>query len=400
MNPSASGWIEKYYSLIKEHSFFVGDEFQLYKSLRSVGFIYGTNVQSINIFDKADINSLSDDELAKINLLTGLYGIYKLSPKFKSFEEFLSVSLDFYRALDQNELSFWDKIMTGSKKTAKLEKLIHSRVQLDDNLFTRNFNQILTNALLFVDVLAFKRYLKDDKNIHEYASYLETTIINMVYTALNTKKNKTDQDKQLTKLFESSTRYRENISETDLETNYKTHLEEFYYLIEKMYLIDLSSLAVLDDGRIDEQEGAYINTLGMELGLTDDEVQDSLHSVESFFSTYKDKIVLFKDSNPVKNFYDNSTAFVRKLIVRNQKRLITELSQSKELIVLLSQSTVRDLNEEEKEKVKTQLLDICKAVPSLAIFMLPGGGVLLPLFIKLIPKMLPSAFDDNRIDTK
>ena len=29
---------------------------------------------------------------------------------------------------------------------------------------------------------------------------------------------------------------------------------------------------------------------------------------------------------------------------------------------------------------------------------LPGGAILLPIFIKLIPKLLPSAFDENRID--
>jgi hypothetical protein len=32
--------------------------------------------------------------------------------------------------------------------------------------------------------------------------------------------------------------------------------------------------------------------------------------------------------------------------------------------------------------------------------MLPGGAILLPLFIKFIPKLLPSAFDDNRIEDK
>jgi len=48
--------------------------------------------------------------------------------------------------------------------------------------------------------------------------------------------------------------------------------------------------------------------------------------------------------------------------------------------------------------VQDQLLDIMKSIPSLAIFILPGGAILLPLFIKFIPKMLPSAFDENRIE--
>ena len=43
-------------------------------------------------------------------------------------------------------------------------------------------------------------------------------------------------------------------------------------------------------------------------------------------------------------------------------------------------------------------MDIIKAIPSLAIFMLPGGAILLPIFIKFIPKLLPSAFDENRIE--
>ena len=89
---------------------------------------------------------------------------------------------------------------------------------------------------------------------------------------------------------------------------------------------------------------------------------------------------------------------VNKLITRNSKRLYQELKDSKELMVLLSQSTVRDLNKDEQKKVQEQLIDIFKSIPSLAIFLLPGGALLLPLVIKFIPKLLPSAFDENRIE--
>ena len=65
---------------------------------------------------------------------------------------------------------------------------------------------------------------------------------------------------------------------------------------------------------------------------------------------------------------------------------------------LLAQSTSRDLDAEEKKKVKKQLLDICKSVPSLTIFLLPGGSLLLPILIKFIPQLLPSAFNENLDD--
>jgi len=82
------------------------------------------------------------------------------------------------------------------------------------------------------------------------------------------------------------------------------------------------------------------------------------------------------------------------LLQKNKNSLVQELHESKELVVLLTLSTTRKLNDEEKGKVKEQLLDICKSIPAFTVFMLPGGALLLPLLIKAIPNLLPSAFRD------
>ena len=88
---------------------------------------------------------------------------------------------------------------------------------------------------------------------------------------------------------------------------------------------------------------------------------------------------------------------IKELLQKNKKRLGKELEQSKEAMSLIKKSTHSSLTEEEKDKIKVQLLDIFKAIPAFAIFMLPGGALLLPLVIKLIPDILPSAFreEDN-----
>lgn len=83
---------------------------------------------------------------------------------------------------------------------------------------------------------------------------------------------------------------------------------------------------------------------------------------------------------------------VTDLLEKNKNSLIQELIESKELVFLIKESTTRTLTEEEKAKVKEQLLDICKSIPALTVFMLPGGALLLPLLIKMIPNLLPSAF--------
>jgi hypothetical protein len=167
---------------------------------------------------------------------------------------------------------------------------------------------------------------------------------------------------------------------------------------EKQYFLDLACLAVWDDHSLEYKESEFIFGLGKDMQLEHAAIEKSLHHVAAFYETHKNAISLLQDSGPVKNFYDNSIQLVKKLILRNKKRLQKELSESKELMVLLTKATTQNLTKEEQKKVKNQLLDIFKSIPSLAIFALPGGAVLLPIFIKLIPNLLPSSFDENKVD--
>ena len=43
-------------------------------------------------------------------------------------------------------------------------------------------------------------------------------------------------------------------------------------------------------------------------------------------------------------------------------------------------------------------MDILKSVPSIGIFLLPGGALLLPLILKIVPDLLPSSFKENQVD--
>jgi len=55
------------------------------------------------------------------------------------------------------------------------------------------------------------------------------------------------------------------------------------------------------------------------------------------------------------------------------------------------------LSENEKKKVKKQLLDILKTIPAFTIFLLPGGTIILPILLKILPKelLLPSSYYDE-----
>ena len=81
--------------------------------------------------------------------------------------------------------------------------------------------------------------------------------------------------------------------------------------------------------------------------------------------------------------------------MRNKGRIAEEL---KELVALINKSRKEDLTQLEKEAVKRQFKVIAKSVPALAIFMIPGGTILLPIVLKVIPDLVPSAFLENELD--
>jgi hypothetical protein len=82
-------------------------------------------------------------------------------------------------------------------------------------------------------------------------------------------------------------------------------------------------------------------------------------------------------------------------VTDNVEALVTEIRETGELGQLLAKAAAGNaLTSDEKRKVKSQLLDLAKAVPALAILAAPGGMLLLPLVAKLLPfSLMPSAWE-------
>jgi hypothetical protein len=393
MNPSSSGWIPKFESVIEKHQDRYSDFSLLYSDLKRTGFVYGINTEVVPFI--LSEHSLSDDEKAKINLFTALYYTYRLE-RNSSFEQFLEDLFAFYDTLRVAHLSFLGKLLSGKTTISKLEKLIDSRVYLEDNVISKTFNSIITNSLLFIDVLLFKRYLNDSVGIKTYAYNLEYLAIHVTYHALNSKE-KNKKDEKLAELFGSSLTFI-NPDTQSYDGSYRELLLKERPTCENAYLLDMACLTVWEDHSLDYKESKFIFSIGKDMNCSNKTVTTSLEDVAHFFEKNAKIVPFLKDNNLAIQFYDSMSKVVNKLILRNSKRLQKELSESAELVALLSKSTLRDLTKEEKKKVQNQLIDIFKSIPSLAIFILPGGAVLLPIFIKLVPKLLPSSFDENRVE--
>jgi len=394
MNPSAPGWIDKFGHLVKDNNDIYSTFQDLYGGLKKAGFVYGINIK-VSRFVVTE-HRLSEDENAKINLLTALYFTYRIEREVSDFNLFLESILRFYQDLEVSGLTFINKLLAGNKTTTKLEKLLDSRVYLEDNVLSKTFNSIITNSLLFIDVLTYRFYLQNSTEARKHAQLLEYLTINTTYHALNSKEvNKSDE--RLAKLFEASLTFVDFEKEA-FDGLYRKKLVDNKSIWENRYFLDVACLAVWEDKTLEYQESEFIYRLGRDLNFDEKVISRALKEITAFFAKNVDIIPFLKENNLAVQFYESMAKVVDKLISRNSKRLKKELLESKELVALLSKSTVKDLDEEEKKKVQNQLIDIFKSIPSLAIFILPGGAVLLPIFIKLIPQLLPSSFDDNRVD--
>ena len=394
INPSATGWIDKFFleqksltdPIIENPDFF-------YSKVRDTGFIYGYII-SLQTPVLVDNKGWTEDEMTKVALLNTLFGIYKITTLENNPKKYITKALAFYNEMHPEGFNLFKKILPTNSASLNLEKIIDTRIQTNIDIINKQFSHVLTNALLFVDVLAFQYYLTHNSIPEKYLKKIEETIISLVSLALKTKSNKTKYDDLLIKLFEASVRYSKfsNVSIQNLE---EMKLDYFTSDLEKYYLIDLAGMALWSDGVIEKNEAYFLHNLAEIMSVPDEFVLESIAKTNEFIKQHINEIPYFKYTNPVKHFFDHTTQSVEVLISRNKNRLFKELSESKELMVLLAKSTRRDLDEKEKKKVKKQLLDICKSIPSLTIFLLPGGTLLLPILIKFIPKLLPSAFNEN-----
>jgi hypothetical protein len=392
INPSAHGWIDKYFAQ-KAAAINNAPKEVLYLNIRNTGLIYG-HVILPQGFNLNEIDGWTDDERAKVALLGAMYSIYCLKTGQPDKLAFLEAALKFYKKITPSGFGLLKKVLPSSQQSHELEGFIDERVHTNENILTRNFSHVITNALLYMDVPAFGRYLSGDEETAAYIRKLEETVVGTVMLALKAKPDNTEYDTLLEKLFEASVRYT-RLSQTGPADISIIDIDYFNTYPEKAYLLDMAVMAIWKEGIVENADLEFVYRLAEWLGIEDEDTAESIAAFDVFIKLHKKDIAYFKYSNPVKHFYDHTSQFVITLINRNKKRLVKELANNGELMVLLTHSTHRSLSPKEKKKVRKQLLEICKTVPSLTIFLLPGGSLLLPLLIKFIPQLLPSAFNEN-----
>lgn len=412
--PGSKGWIAKYLQLVaandialnfKKPAEFSTAQFN-HHFLAQSGIVYGypTDV----LFSKSlDRSKWTQDETLTLLLFEALLFTHKNVTKSSPIDQqqFLADVHLFYKKHRVQSLGSFLGYLFKESETEKLERILAKRTEVQKQLnSTKSWTGLFNNAFIYLDVLLFESFLlagrKHDTDYQSMA-LLSLAIISMsaysdgqiemseraLFNAFLVSADLDSDERELAKL-----RFKNGISLNELTSDL---IDSWNF---KRYLLDLSSLTIYANHEAIDDERNFLHELCNWLGLNQDDLDQATMLAQQFVLENHSKVSYLKDANSVELMLNSVSSKWIKVLGRNKDKLSVELRQSKELVALIRKSAKEELSKEEKEKVKTQFMDIVKTMPALAIFLLPGGALLLPLVLKVIPDLVPSAFKENELD--
>ena len=414
ISTGSKNWIRYFFHLHKKGVLSIGFKFKsdsfsemIHYIFNKTGILYGSALSNLYTSHKF-VSHLTKEEKLKLLLFENLFFVYQCNNAKDQidYNNFLNVLERFYNTF-QKKISLWD--FDSDKETSlKIEKILSERVKIKSNITRGNYwlNQS-TNGLVFVDVLLFSDYLKNQEI--DPVKHYDTFVFNLLYfltKAAYSDGKIEEKEKRLLGYLLSSSHLKEDLKQKLANwISAPNALEEEEVLfkgsqLEYKLVFELCVFVACGTHTVHPNEERNLKKIGKALHLTNIEIDEAFLVGRTFVFKNKSALAILNE--------DKSSGILLKAIQkkwllilgRNKEKIFSEIKESKELMDLIGKSAIRDLSTEEKDQFKTQFYDILKSMPSLAIFLLPGGAILLPIVIKLFPDLLPSAFKENIIDDK
>jgi len=409
-SPGSKNWIQKYFQLLENKVFSlesISENHQKEESFQSLasktGLIYGIP-SSFIYFTNVSSDTFTNEEKLKLLLFEALLYSYLQGLK-EPFDKklFIQSLKSFY---SENEESNWFNKVFKTSEVEQLEITLSSRIQIDTPIFESNYwLNYLSNCFVFLDVILFQEFLQ--KKIvslnSKYSTYVTYVMKGIIYMAYADNKIESKEQRLLAN-FLSCTQL-EKDSKLQIETFINNGISQSDFNLTKIdnplllgIIFELGLLIAHKSLASFSLERKSINDFGYFLGLSTQNINESeIRSNLFLLEKQQESSSFYFESRSSLAFQGFSNRWIR-ILGRNKDKLISELKESKELVALIQKSTTKELTKEEKEMVKNQFMDILKSVPSIGIFLLPGGALLLPLILKIVPDLLPSSFKENQVD--
>lgn len=414
LSPGSKGWISKYFDLVDKGTLWIRVEDysglsslkQIHLTLKRSGLVFGHPTRAI-FGHKLDASKWTQNEKLKVLLFEALLFVHLRTGGELNKDAFVNRLMAFYGTHHNgSSLSKALSFLMKASPEEQLEKLLTKRLDIKLNLLENKFwVNSLSNTFVYLDVILFYDFITSESEdaINQYSDFAQNALTAITLSAYADGEIN-HQEKDIFNVFLASAnlsdeqrdlardKFKKGASLDDLDAFVHHH-----WLL-KRFLLDISTMTVFSNMETDNAEYRFIDQLRKYLDISEEDADQAMMFVEKFIVQNGKDTDFLRNGPSYEKAYDNFSGRWKKILGRNKDKLSTELKESKELVVLMKKSMSEELSSEEKAKVKDQLKDILKSMPTVAIFMIPGGSILLPMMLKIIPDLLPSAFQENKIE--
>lgn len=380
--------------------------------LHTSGLFYGY-AKNHQFVDYKHIDSWNDADDFKIALTEGLFWAYLV---YLDKHEKLNITTtheqilvdciqkiyDFYVLFTMNDTQHRKYRSLFSQKydvRTTVEYVLDARVS-NPTMLKRDFwKGSQFNIFAGLDVLYFALWLQGDY-AYDRREDIKKEIVILSKQASSLEKHSLKNGKTLVSYLISSGNFNpktiEDIeNEVDIDFSICKQKESYFV---RLILYDYATFACVCDNSLVVNEIIYLSDIAKKLELQDDDTQQSLMTITNFLLIHGEKIFYLQYGEGFDVIKKSFTNRFQGFVLKNKKKIVSEMLESKELIELLRKSVNENLSPEEKAKVREQILDVLKTIPSLAIFIMPGGAFILPILLKILPEeiLMPSSFRNKR----
>ena len=415
LSPGAKGWINKYFDLVEKEV--INLTIDRPPELRKLHFMHLTLGESGITFGypidlifakELETREWTTREKLKLLLFEAQLFVYlqiHLDEPFNK-DAFLNKLYAFYHYHNASSIKKLLKMFSRPNREERIEEVLRDRTSIESNYFENKWwVNTLSNAFIYLDVILFDDYVHwhREEAIKNYSSYAKNALIALTLSAYSdglvekhekklfdvylASANLDDESRDLVKR-----KFINGASFNDFSLYIPNH-----WLL-KRFLFDLSALNIFSHQELIDKETKFLEELAVNLEVKEEEMEESFGMIENFVLKAQDKAEFLRNNSSYEKVYRSLIGRWTKVLERNKDRIAEELKESKELVSLVNKSRKKELTLKEKEAVKKQFKDIVRSIPALAIFMIPGGTLLLPIVLKVIPDLIPSAFRENELD--
>jgi hypothetical protein len=166
----------------------------------------------------------------------------------------------------------------------------------------------------------------------------------------------------------------------------------------RTFLLEQVVLGALADGWRSPKERQFLRNLAQTLGIPEDELARIEADLAEFYAAQPDFVDRFRVQDRLADLREQLLGRIDEIVERNWSVLVYEARQGRELtqaLSILARGGKLDL--EQRRRLREQLLDLAKTIPSLALVAAPGGLLLTMALAKVLPQsFLPSILADPR----